>query len=91
MADIHSSGQFGNEGRAEGTPDDLAAQISTLRADLSKLTESVGAIGGGAKRAVSAEAEELTERLRDKVRSEPIMALAVTAGIAYLFGLMHRN
>jgi ElaB/YqjD/DUF883 family membrane-anchored ribosome-binding protein len=33
----------------------------------------------------------LTERVRDKVREEPLLAIAVTAGVAYLFGLISRR
>jgi hypothetical protein len=51
----------------------------------------VVALGQGAKTVVTDEASLMTERLRDKVREEPMLALAVTAGIAYLFGLMSRR
>jgi ElaB/YqjD/DUF883 family membrane-anchored ribosome-binding protein len=33
----------------------------------------------------------MAERVRDKVREEPLFALAVTAGVAYLFGLLSRR
>lgn len=97
MADLKTAGALNTPGTGTSNPslsvasDDLSSQISTLRADLARLTDSVGALGGGAKRAVTEEASELTDKLRNKVREEPIMAIAVTAGIAYLLGLMHRS
>jgi len=33
----------------------------------------------------------MTERVRDKVREEPLTAIAITAGVAYLFGLLSRR
>lgn len=77
--------------KADIAADDLSAQVAALRDDLSRLTESVVALGQGAKSAVADEASLMTERVRDKVREEPLMALAVTAGIAYVFGLMSRR
>ncbi|CAN7292315.1 MULTISPECIES: hypothetical protein [Rhizobium] len=77
--------------KAEIAADDLSAQVAALREDLARLSESVVALGHGAKTAVADEASVMTERLRDKVREEPIFALAVTAGVAYLFGLMSRR
>jgi ElaB/YqjD/DUF883 family membrane-anchored ribosome-binding protein len=77
--------------KADVASDDLSAQVKALREDLARLSESVVALGQGAKTVVTDEASLMTERLRDKVREEPMLALAVTAGIAYLFGLMSRR
>lgn len=77
--------------KAEVAADDLSAQISALRDDLARLSESVVALGQGAKAAVTDEASLMTERVRDKVREEPLLAIAVTAGVAYIFGLLSRR
>jgi ElaB/YqjD/DUF883 family membrane-anchored ribosome-binding protein len=71
--------------------DDLSAQITALREDLARLSDSVVALGQGAKTVVADEASMLTERVREKVREEPLFALAVAAGVAYVFGLMSRR
>jgi ElaB/YqjD/DUF883 family membrane-anchored ribosome-binding protein len=76
---------------AEVAADDLSAQITALREDLAKLSESIVAIGHGAKSVVTEEASQVTERVREKVREEPLFALAVTAGIAYMIGLLSRR
>ncbi|WP_454849493.1 hypothetical protein [Rhizobium binxianense] len=93
MAELKSASADSTAARvkAEVASDDLSAQVKALREDLARLSESVVALGQGAKTAVTDEASLMTERLRDKVREEPILALAVTAGIAYLFGLMSRR
>ncbi|MGO4436370.1 hypothetical protein [Rhizobium sp. RAF56] len=80
-----------NRVEAEVAADELTAQIAALRADLAKLSESVVAIGQGAKSVVTEEASLMTERVRDKVREEPLFAIAVTAGIAYMIGLLSRR
>jgi ElaB/YqjD/DUF883 family membrane-anchored ribosome-binding protein len=75
----------------EAAAEDLSAQIAALREDLAKLSESVVAIGQGAKSVVTEEAALVTARVRDKVREEPLFALAVTAGVAYVVGLLSRR
>ena len=79
-----------------GTPtaaaaDDLSMQIATLREDLAKLSETVKSLGLEARAAVSHEAAQATERVRERVREDPIFALAVAAGVAYLIGLLRRR
>ncbi|MDR6669796.1 ElaB/YqjD/DUF883 family membrane-anchored ribosome-binding protein [Rhizobium sp. 1399] len=77
--------------KAEVAAEDLSAQVAALRDDLARLSESVIALGQGAKTAVTDEASVMTERVRDKVREEPLTAIAITAGVAYLFGLLSRR
>ncbi|AGB71226.1 hypothetical protein RTCIAT899_CH09200 [Rhizobium tropici CIAT 899] len=71
--------------------EDLAAQVAALREDLAKLSQSVAAIGQGAKSVVTEEAQELTEQLRERVREEPIFMIAAAAGLGYLIGLLNRR
>lgn len=70
---------------------DLDAQITELRAEISRLTESVAAIGSGAKAVVASEAEVLTERLRDRIRDEPVSTLLAIAGVSFVIGLLARR
>ena len=93
MAELKSASTQSAAARveAEAAADDLSAQIAALRADLNKLSESVVAIGQGAKSVVTEEASLATERVREKVREEPLFALAVTAGVAYMIGLLSRR
>lgn len=70
---------------------DLDSQISDLRAEIARLTDSVSAIGSGAKAVVQSEAEVLTERLRDRVREEPVTTLLTIAGVSFVLGLLARR
>lgn len=70
---------------------DLDNQISELRAEIARLSESVSAIGSGAKAVVTSEAEVLTERLRERIREEPVSTLMAIAGISFVFGLLARR
>jgi ElaB/YqjD/DUF883 family membrane-anchored ribosome-binding protein len=93
MADMKTASAQSTAARvkADIAADDLSAQVAALREDLARLSDSVVALGQGAKSAVADEASVMTERVRDKVREEPLFALAVTAGVAYLFGLISRR
>jgi ElaB/YqjD/DUF883 family membrane-anchored ribosome-binding protein len=70
---------------------DLDNQIAELRAEIARLTESVSAIGSGAKAVVKSEAEVLAERLRERVREEPVSTLLAIAGVSFVFGLLVRR
>jgi ElaB/YqjD/DUF883 family membrane-anchored ribosome-binding protein len=93
MAELKTASIESTAARAEteAAAQDLSVQITALREDLSKLSESVVAISQGAKSVVTEEAALVTARVRDKVREEPLFALAVTAGIAYVVGLLSRR
>lgn len=70
---------------------ELEAQIAELRAEIARLTDSVSAIGSGAKAVVQSEAEVMAERVRERVREEPISTLLTVAGVSFLFGLLSRR
>lgn len=70
---------------------DLDNQIAELRAEIARLTETVSAIGTGARAVVTSEAEVLTERLRERVREEPVSTLLAIAGVAFVIGLLARR
>ncbi|MGF6172323.1 hypothetical protein [Ensifer sp. 4252] len=70
---------------------ELEAQIAELRAEIARLTDSVSAIGSGAKAVVQSEAELMAERVRERVREEPISTLLTVAGVSFLFGLLSRR
>jgi len=76
---------------ATGARAELENQIAELRAEISRLTDSVSAIGSGAKAVVTSEAEVLTERLRERVRDEPVSTLLTVAGISFFVGLLARR
>lgn len=79
------------EGRTTDAQVELQAQVADLRAEITRLTETVSAIGSGAKAVVQGEAELMTERLRERVREEPVTTLLAVAGVAFIFGLLARR
>lgn len=93
MADTKSASTLSSSARAqtETAMEDLAAQVAALREDLAKLSQSVAAVGQGAKSVVTEEAQELTEQLRERVREEPIFMVVAAAGLGYLIGLLNRR
>jgi ElaB/YqjD/DUF883 family membrane-anchored ribosome-binding protein len=93
MIDKKFASVSGTEAEVEASvaKTDLDNQISDLRAEIARLTDSVSAIGSGAKAVVQSEAEVLTERLRDRVREEPVTTLLAIAGASFVLGLLARR
>ena len=74
-----------------GARTDLDNQIAELKAEIARLTETVSAIGSGARAVVSSEAEVMAERVRERVREEPVSSLLAVAGVAFVLGLLSRR
>lgn len=83
--------EMGAENRTAEAQAELEAQIADLRAEIARMTETVSAIGSGAKAVVQGEAELMTERVRERVREDPISTLLTVAGVAFLFGVLARR
>ncbi|MCA1403400.1 hypothetical protein I6F26_02135 [Ensifer sp. IC3342] len=79
------------ETRTASAQAELEAQIADLRTEIARLTETVSAISTGARAVVQGEAELMTERVRERVREEPISSVLTVAGVAFLFGLLARR
>lgn len=82
---------LGAESQTVEAQAELEAQVADLRAEIARLTETVSAIGSGAKAVVQGEAELMTERVRERVREDPISTLLTVAGVAFLFGVLARR
>ncbi|KRD64121.1 MULTISPECIES: hypothetical protein [Sinorhizobium/Ensifer group] len=70
---------------------EVDVQIAELRAEIARLTEAVSAIGSGTRAVVQGEAELMVERVRERVREEPLSTLVAVAGVSFLFGLISRR
>ncbi|WDZ77602.1 hypothetical protein PWG15_03565 [Ensifer adhaerens] len=70
---------------------EVDVQIAELRAEIARLTEAVTAIGSGTRAVVQGEAELMVERVRERVREEPLSTLVAVAGVSFLFGLISRR
>lgn len=70
---------------------EVDVQIAELRAEIARLTEAVSAIGSGTRAVVQGEAELMAERVRERVREEPLSTLVAVAGVSFLFGMFSRR
>lgn len=84
------------------TTEDLARQVEDLKADISRLTESLGEFGRAKSQHYRSEAQRRAEGLRDEaqgridevevyVRQNPTQALGIAAGVGLLIGLFSRR
>ena len=70
---------------------DIAEQIDAIRADIEALTSTVARI---ANRQLSRAQDKMVETARDAedaFRRNPIAAVAIAAGLAFLFGVFTRR
>ncbi|MDO9417327.1 hypothetical protein [Pararhizobium sp.] len=80
-----------NEAAALEARADLSDQITELKAEIARLSETVSAIGSGARAVVTTEAEAVAERVRERVREEPVSTLLAVAGASFVLGLLARR
>jgi ElaB/YqjD/DUF883 family membrane-anchored ribosome-binding protein len=79
--------------RGPGTreADELAKQIDAIRADLQKLTSTVGGIANkGLDRAQETAAKTASEA-EEAIRRNPLQAVAIAVGLGFLFGVFTRR
>ncbi len=79
-------------GGKEITVDDLAAQIDTLKSDLSKLTHTLADFGVAKTEAATASAKmkatEAQLQAEDFVRTQPATSIGLAAGLGFLVGMI---
>ncbi len=84
------------------TTEDLSRQVEALKADVARLTNSLGAFGRAKGRQYQAEAQRRANQYRDEaqgradeieayVHQNPATALGIAAGIGLLIGLFSRR
>lgn len=82
MAD---TGTIGKTASNEST-EELRAQIETLKADLSNLTETVRKEAARGVEGAKEQAAEKIEDLEAQIRRNPVQATAIAAGVGFLLG-----
>jgi len=71
--------------------DELANQIDAIRADLQNLTSTVGRIAKGQVNRAQDKAMETANEAEEAIRRNPLQAVAIAAGLGFLFGVFTRR
>jgi len=71
--------------------DELASQIEAIRADLQSLTSTVTRIAKGQMSRAQDKAMETAYEAEDAIRRNPLQAVAIAAGLGFLFGVFTRR
>jgi ElaB/YqjD/DUF883 family membrane-anchored ribosome-binding protein len=70
---------------------ELAEQIVGIRADLQSLSSMVGRIANKQLGRVQDKAVETANQVEEAIRQNPLSALAIAAGLGFLFGVFTRR
>jgi ElaB/YqjD/DUF883 family membrane-anchored ribosome-binding protein len=71
--------------------DDLANQMDAIRADLQNLTSTVGRIAGKQVNRAQDKAMETAYEAEEAIKRNPLSAVAIAAGLGFLFGVFTRR
>jgi len=71
--------------------EDLAAQIDAIRADMQNLTSTVSRIAGKQMNRAQGKAMETAQQAEEAIKSNPLQAVAIAAGLGFLFGVFTRR
>ena len=80
-------------GKRSANPDtdDLAAQIDAIRADMQNLTSTVSRIGTAQMNRAQDKAKETAQEAQEAIKRNPLQAVAIAAGLGFLFGVFTRR
>lgn len=71
--------------------EDLAKQIDAIRADVQNLTSTVGRIAGKQINQAQDKALEAAHEAEEAIKQNPLTAVAIAAGLGFLFGVFTRR
>ena len=71
------------DGAASTTPDE---ELAALRAEVHRLSESVAEIGSASVRVLRARSEDVLGHARDRIKAQPVRAVALAMLAVFLFG-----
>jgi uncharacterized protein YjbJ (UPF0337 family) len=76
---------------ANGDTDELADQIEAIRTDIQSLTSTVGRIANKQLGRAQDTAMDAARNAEDAIRQNPVSAVAIAAGLGFLFGVFTRR
>ena len=93
MSSTDSDIRTGGAKRASGgrDADERAHQIDAIRADLQNLTSTVGRIAKGQVNRAQDKAMETAYDAEEAIKRNPLQAVAIAAGLGFLFGVFTRR
>lgn len=77
--------------RAARDAEDLAAQIDAIRADMQNLTSTVSRIANTQMGRAQDKAMETAQDAQEAIKRNPLQAVAIAAGLGFLFGVFTRR
>jgi ElaB/YqjD/DUF883 family membrane-anchored ribosome-binding protein len=81
----------GKRGAAPRDADELSNQIDAIRADLQNLSSTVGRIANKQINRAQDKAMETAYEAEEAIRRNPLQAVAIAAGLGFLFGVFTRR
>jgi uncharacterized protein YjbJ (UPF0337 family) len=76
---------------ANDDTEELADQIEAIRTDIQSLTSTVGRIANKQLSRAQDKAVEAASNAEDAIRQNPVSAVAIAAGLGFLFGIFTRR
>ena len=76
---------------ANDNAEELAAQIEAIRADIQSLTSTVSRVANKQLGQAQDKAVEAMSNAEDAIRENPVSAVAIAAGLGFLFGIFTRR
>jgi ElaB/YqjD/DUF883 family membrane-anchored ribosome-binding protein len=70
---------------------DLASQIDAIRADMQNLTSTVSKIANKQINRAQNKAVETAQDAEEAIKRNPLQAVAIAAGLGFLFGVFTRR
>jgi len=76
---------------ASATTEDLAAQVEAIRSDVQNLTSTLRRVAGKQVGNAQDMAMEKAHEAEEAIRQNPLSAVAIAAGLGFLFGVFTRR
>jgi ElaB/YqjD/DUF883 family membrane-anchored ribosome-binding protein len=71
--------------------EDLAAQIDAIRSDMQNLTSTMSRIANTQLNRAQGKAMETAQEAEEAIKRNPLQAVAIAAGLGFLFGVFTRR
>ena len=76
---------------ANSEPEEIAAQIDAIRAEMQNLTSTVSRIANTQMGRAQEKAIETAQDAEEAIKRNPLQAVAIAVGLGFLFGVFTRR